>query len=124
LPNSCHAPVFGTEMYKILQKSDLTFNSHASINKGESANMRLFEATGVGTCLISDYGPNISDMFEPDVEIVTYRSVEECIEKVEYLSSRPEERARIAAAGQKRTLTDHSIASRCETIDGHFQRLL
>ena len=86
--------------------------------------MRLFEATGVGTCLISDHGPNISDMFEPDVEIVTYRSVEECIEKVEYLNSRPEERARIAAAGQKRTLTDHSIAKRCATIDSHFQRLL
>ena len=47
--------------------------------------MRLFEATGAGACLITDRKVNLPAMFEPDVEVVTYSSVEECSEKVRYL---------------------------------------
>ena len=43
--------------------------------------MRLFEATGSGACLVTDWKENLGELFEPDVEVVTYRSVAECVKK-------------------------------------------
>ncbi|MBK7501080.1 MAG: glycosyltransferase family 1 protein [Ignavibacteriales bacterium] len=50
---------------------------------------------------------NISDFFEPDKEVVTYNSSEECVEKVNWLLLHPNELKQIADAGQKRTLKIH-----------------
>ena len=46
------------------------------------------------------------------MEVVTYRSPEEGIEKALYLLDREEGRRAIAAAGQRRTLRDHAYAGR------------
>jgi spore maturation protein CgeB len=48
---------------------------------------------------------------------VTYRDAGECAEKVRYLLAREMERQRIAEAGQKRTLRDHTIHRRAEQVD-------
>ena len=71
----------------------------------------------MGTCLITEWKKNLADLFEPDLEVVTYRSAEECIEKVRYLLDHDEERQAIAAAGQKRTLRDHTFARRVRQLD-------
>ena len=123
MPERCRAPVFGLAMFDLLRRSDLTFNAHADVNAGESANMRLFEATGVGTCLLTDHGSNIADLFELDAEIVTYGSPGECIEKAEYLLAHGEERKAIAVAGRKRTLETHTTAHRCAEIDALLQQM-
>ena len=73
-------------------------------------NMRLFEATGMGALLITDLKDNIADLFEPGKEVVCYKSVDECIELIDYYSRHEAERAAIAAAGQRRTLQSHSYA--------------
>jgi len=110
-------PVFGYEMYQLLSKAKICFNIHGEIAEKCAGNIRLFEATGVGTCLVTDWKDNITDLFEPDKEIVTYRSVEECIEKVKWLLNNPTERKAIAAAGQKRTLSEHTIEHRVKTMN-------
>ena len=79
--------------------------------------MRLFEATGVGTCLLTDWKENLSELFEIDREIVTYKSVDECIEKAKWLLEHPQERELIAKAGQARTLKDHTFAQRAVQLD-------
>ena len=84
--------------------------------------MRLFEATGVGTCLLTDPGNNMADIFEEDREVVTYSSTDECVEKVEYLLGHEDVRREIAAAGQARTLKDHSVLQRCRQLDEILQR--
>jgi spore maturation protein CgeB len=111
-------PVFGLEMYQLLADSKITLNSHIDISPRSASNMRLFEATGVGTCLLTDWKENLGDLFEPDVEVVTYRSASECAEKVHYLLRHPEEREAIACAGRKRTLSDHTINQRMVELDG------
>ena len=65
-----------------------------------ATNMRLYEATGVGTLLITDAKRNLPDLFEPDEEVVTYSSEDELIEKIEHYLSDEAERIRIAHAGQ------------------------
>jgi spore maturation protein CgeB len=58
--------------------------------------LRLFETTGIGTCLLTDWKPNISELFEP----VTYRSPAEALEKARGLLDHEPERQKIARAGQ------------------------
>ena len=111
-----HEPLFGLAMFQQLHNSKVALNTHIDISPLSASNMRLFEATGVGTCLLTDWKVNLPELFEPDVEVVTYRSSEECIEKVRYLLEHEDERKSIATAGQRRTLRDHTFAQRAEAL--------
>ena len=123
-PRKCHKPVMGLSYFNIMSKSKITLNKHTDKNMGIVGNLRLFEATGVGTCLLTDTGQNMIELYEPDTEIVTYGSAEEAIEKVNYLLENESERASIASAGQKKTLSSHTIFHRCQLIDEVFQSKL
>ncbi len=105
-------PFFGLEMYQALKDSRITLNIHADSSPTHASNMRLFEATGVGSCLVTDWKENISGLFEPGRELITYKSAGECIEKIKWLLKHPAEREAIARAGQARTLKDHTYARR------------
>ena len=82
----------------------------------QAGNCRLFEATGVGTCLLTDARSNLTDFFEPDYEVLTYDSPEECFEKLNFLKENPAERDKIAERGQARTLRDHTFERRAESL--------
>ena len=123
-PDRCFGPVAGMDMYNLLHLSRLTFNKHTDQAWGFLGNMRMFEATGVGSCLLTDTGQNMSDLFEPDKEVVTYSSIDEAVEKVNYLLDHPDKAEQIAKAGQARTLKDHTIMNRCHQIDEIIQKLL
>lgn len=110
--------VFGLQMYRILQESKLTLNIHADSSPRYASNMRLFEATGVGCCLLTDWRDNLAEMFELEREVVTYKTPEECAERAKWLADNPAERDKIAAAGMKRCLKDHTFAVRARTLDG------
>lgn len=99
---------FGLPMYQILHDSKCTLNYHIDAAKNEAANLRLYEATGVGACLFTDWKENITNFFEPDKEIIAFKNVDECAEKLRYLLEHEDERKKIAEAGQKRTLQDYS----------------
>ena len=109
--------VFGLEMFQQLQRSRVSLNTHIDISATHASNMRLYEATGVGSCLLTDAKGNLRELFEPDVEVVTYRNLEECVEKVNYLLDHEDERRAIATAGQRRTLRDHSFDNRAMNLD-------
>ena len=108
---------FGLEMYCILHRSRATVNFHIVDVAGPYANnMRLFEATGIGTLLVTDWKENLHTMFEPEREVVTFRSKEECREKIEHFLAHPAERDAIAAAGQQRVLREHTWAIRMQQL--------
>ena len=73
--------VFGLNMFQVLRNSKISLNIHTDISPISASNIRLFEATGVGTCLLTDWKENLPELFVPDKEVVTYRSFDECIEK-------------------------------------------
>ena len=107
---------WGLDMYRTLAKSHITINHHIDVAENNANNMRLFEATGCGSLLITDNKLNISEMFEPDKEIVTYNSNEEAVEKINFYLENPLEAVRIASAGQKRTLREHTYLNRMEEL--------
>jgi spore maturation protein CgeB len=86
--------------------------------------MRMFEATGVGSCLLTEHMDRMAELFEPDKEVVTYKSAEECVEKALYLLDNRAERAAIARAGQDKTLRDHNFTVRAHELDEFIQKWL
>ena len=105
---------WGIAMYNILKHSKITINCHIDMAENFANNLRLYEATGVGTLLITDWKKNINDIFEDGKEIVTYKTPEECNELIEYYLENDDERQKIALAGQKRTLIDHNYIIRMQ----------
>jgi ubiquinone/menaquinone biosynthesis C-methylase UbiE len=107
-----HGDVWGLDMFAALAESTITLNHHIDVAQSSANNMRLFEATGCGALLVTDYKDNLNDLFEIGSEVVAYRSVEECADLIAHYLNRQDETAAIAKRGQARTLRDHSYEAR------------
>jgi hypothetical protein len=105
-------PAWGRSMYEVLARSQLTLNTHGRIAGDDANNLRLFEATGMGALLVTDAKRNMGELFEVGSEVVTYRDADDCARIVRYYVDHPDEAAAIAAAGQRRTMRDHTWANR------------
>ena len=110
-----HPPLYGIEMFKVLKDFKITLNVHSE-NTPYAGNMRMFESTGMGTCLLNDFKENVSDLFIPDEEIVVYKNAAEAKEKIKYLLSNETARQKISAAGKARTLKDHNHTKRVQQM--------
>jgi len=108
-------PAWGHEMYGILRRTKIVLNHHGDVAPYAN-NMRLYEATGMGAMLLTDWKANLHEMFAPGKEVVTYRSPEECAEMINYYLVHEEERRTIAQAGQVRTLRQHTYAHRMQEL--------
>jgi glycosyltransferase involved in cell wall biosynthesis len=104
-----HGQIFGLEMFQVLADSKISLNKHIDLVGKNAGNMRLFEAAGMGSCLLTDYKSNLSDIFDLDKELVTYQTTDEAIDKIKYLLNNETERRAIALAGQKKVLEKYSI---------------
>lgn len=127
---------WGMPMFNVLLESRMTLNRHGEvwIEDGSGIrfdaaaryanNMRLFEATGCGALLITDYRDNLNQLFEIGREVVAYRTIDECESLVKYYTQYPAEAERIANAGRERTLRDHTYQRRMKETAGILDRLL
>ncbi len=107
-------PAWGREMYRILGRTRIALNHHIAIAGPYANNMRLYEATGMGAMLLTDWKENLHEMFEPGREVAAYRSHDECFEMIRHYLDHEDERQAIAAAGQERTLREHTYLRRME----------
>lgn len=134
LRQSYRGPAWGPQLFTVLGNSRITLNCHAEVlfNKEQPTNstrdfannMRLFEATGMGALLLTEYRQNLGDLFELGREIVVYRGFDECEALIKYYLKHPEEAEEIARAGQARTLRDHSYQQRMETLSKYLSNLI
>ena len=115
-----HKEVFALDMYRVLKRSKITFNRHIDLSENYIGNARMFEATGVGTLLLSD-GKNAPQKLFNDDEVVYYDTVDEAIEKVHYYLANEDERKAIAERGQRRTLKDYSCREATKKLYQYFQ---
>ncbi len=120
-----HGDVWGVDMFTVLAKSTITVNHHIDVAQSNANNMRLFEATGCGTLLVTDYKDNLNDLFEIGAEVVAYRSMTECVDLIVYYLNHQDKAAEIAKRGQARTLRDHSYEARmrhtAEILSRHLE---
>lgn len=106
------------EVYNILRKSKIVLNVQTADKEypTEVVNLRVFETTGVGTFLLSWYHPELEDFFKIGREIETFRTPEEALEKSRFYLTHDTEREKIAQAGWRRTVKDHSYVNRFKTM--------
>ena len=103
-----HGPLFGRPMYETLSSSRIVINIPAELADDQAPNMRLFEATGVGSFLLTEKQSTIEVFFRSGEEIETFSDEKELIEKIYYYLAHPEKCQAIAANGQARCLRDYS----------------
>lgn len=115
---------WGRAMFEVLGDTRVAVNHHIDVAGSYANNMRLYEATGMGAMLLTDAKQNLGELFVPGSEVVTYGSAAECAELVRYYAEHDEERAAIAAAGQRRTLRDHTYAERMRELSDIVARRL
>lgn len=108
--------VWGRDMYDILRRSKITINTHIDASRGMAGNMRLYEATGVGTFLLTDNLPNLPQLFKPGAEVGVYDNAQDCVAKIKHYLARNAEREAIAKAGQQHTLQFHTYCKRVEEL--------
>jgi spore maturation protein CgeB len=114
----------GKQYAQVLQQAKIAVNVLNMPNRFGS-NTRTFEATGLGTLLITEYTKEqAEDLFRENEEIVCFRSSEELRDKIRYYLTHDAERERIAAAGQARTLREHTLAHRLRKIVNITEEIL
>lgn len=107
---------WGLEMYRLLHEARISLNRHIAEAEENANNMRLYEATGVGSLLLTDAKRNLGELFEPGRELVTYENADELVERARHYLANEDERAAIAAAGRARTLRDHTYEVRMREL--------
>ncbi|MGE4422889.1 MAG: glycosyltransferase [Pseudodesulfovibrio sp.] len=115
------ARVTPEECVKIFNATTINLNLHSSIQAdelvtfGDFVNPRTFELAACGAFQLVDKRTLMAEAFAED-ELATFSSIEELIEKIEYFSSRPEERQAFADRARARALKDHTYAQRMRTL--------
>jgi spore maturation protein CgeB len=78
----------------------------------DDINMRCFEATATGSFLLTEWVPTIETCFEDGKHLVTYKTMDEAIDKARYYLVHSDEREAIAKAGMEYTLSHHTYQHR------------
>lgn len=85
-------------------------------NSETGLNMRHFEITAAGGFLLCPDHPELSECFEVGRECAAFQNERDLAEKIAHYLAHPDERAEIAAAGQRRTLSEHLYSHRLDTL--------
>lgn len=108
LNNFLQKEKFGLDYYNTFKKTKINLNIHLDI-ADNIGNMRLFEITGTGSFLLTDYHPNIENFFKIGEEIDVFNSPEELVQKIHYYLTNEQLRERIALKGQEKCLNQFSL---------------
>ena len=103
-----------------LNASRIVLNHQQQPNTVNGLNLRAFEATGAEAFLLT---PNVADLpacFEPNREIIAYRSMDELADLIQRGLKDAAWARRIAEAGHRRALAEHTFDHRARTIARHF----
>jgi spore maturation protein CgeB len=115
-------PITGVEMFNLYKQYKIALHvwgggtEQNGIDWSSFAGAkRNFEITGIGTALLTSYQENLNELFSEN-EILTFKTKEECLQKIKHYLSQPEELKKIAQAGQQKTLQTHTFINRAKEL--------
>lgn len=99
----------GVRLRRIYAQSLISLNlSPTHMHQG--GNIRTFEIAGSRALLLTDQlNP---DWYLPGKEAVVFSTPKDCVQKIHYYLTHPQERTAIALKGRKRTIKDHTYLAR------------
>ena len=98
----------------------LNISRESMARYGFSPATRVFEAAGVGACLITDAWEGLDRFLEPGVEVLVARSAAEVVDHLRRLT--PAAARAIGAAAQRRILASHTYAHRAAQVAALLER--
>ena len=108
--------LFPHEACKVYNASLVNLNMHHSQTRRAGLNTRAFEILAAGAFELTDYVPEMESLLEPGRDAAVYRSPEEAVELARYYVRAANERRRIAEAGYRRVLAEHTYRHRMQTL--------
>jgi len=99
----------------IFMCSKIVMNIH-HIAEYSGVNGRLFEACGCGSFQLVDYREEIPYYFEPDKEIVTFKTREEMLDKIRFYLEHSTSRKKIAQQGYIKAYKAHRMSHRIKKL--------
>jgi spore maturation protein CgeB len=107
--------VGGDEKCRAMRAAKIALNTNHYAGIGD-VNKRTFELAGIGAFQLTDERAALAQYFEPGREIATFTGRADLLEKIRHYLARPDERARIAEAGQRRAHRDHTFSARLSQL--------
>ncbi len=99
------------EMPYIFHNSKINLNiTSKSIESGIP--LRVFDILSCGGFYLTNYQPEIAEMFEDGVDLVTYTDMDDLMWKVAYYLAHEEERVAIAKQGYQKLTAQHDVKDR------------
>jgi hypothetical protein len=93
-------PVFGRQLFEALSSAKVVVNCAIDMAAGDRGNMRVWEALGCATAMVSDAG-RYPDDFVAGRDFLSYSSIDEAVAQVRRLISNRDQCKAIAGAGHK-----------------------
>lgn len=110
-----HQGGWGLDMYQILARSISTLNFHGD-EVEKACNIRLFEATGLGTCLVTDNKPGLEEFYKKEEEVITFDTIDDLVDKLIYLEKNPQIAQKIGQAGKDKIFAAHLWEHRAKQL--------
>ncbi|WP_027180551.1 CgeB family protein [Maridesulfovibrio bastinii] len=102
-------------------QSKINFNCTSRQMKG-AVNQRVFDVPACGAFVLTDYREQVENLFEPGVEIITYRDRSEIKElTAKYLKDK-NLRESVSKAARKRILSEHTYENRLSDLIDKMRR--
>jgi spore maturation protein CgeB len=114
------------DMVRILNETRVVFNPAWSSDGNPDAvqtKLRHFEVPGCGAFQITNENPELAQLYIPNKEIIFYKTDDDLLEKVEFFVRNNTAREDIAAAGHARSLREHTLDNRVDTLFEHMRAL-
>ncbi|MEE9162666.1 MAG: glycosyltransferase, partial [Candidatus Neomarinimicrobiota bacterium] len=107
-----HKPVaYFKETPSVYRSSAVTL-SLATFQQETALNQRLFDVPLCNGFVLSDWQDSLAEHFEPEEEIITFRSDEELKDKVHYFLGHPSAREQVSRKARERVLAEHLMEHR------------
>ena len=114
---------WGLDMFRTLQKSKIVINRHIDMAGDYAANMRMFEVTGVGSLLLTDFKSNLNYYFDIETDLLSYKAPDEAASKATIILNDEKSLDQISRSGQQATLSRHTYQIRAEKLSRLIQSL-
>jgi spore maturation protein CgeB len=118
-PGNVHPPISDDELIALYSRSIISlgfmevYDHHdASQMVSQHLHLREFEAPMCGALYCTGYTDELAEMFEPDKEVLVYRSQHELLDKVRYYLAHHDAAEKVRQRGLARALGEHTYNKR------------
>lgn len=122
-PAMVHPPVSDDELVALYSRSHVSlgflevYDQHdPTRDVMQHLHLREFEAPMSGALYCTGYTEELTEMFEPDKEVIVYRNQYELLDKVRFHLDHSAESEKVRRAGRQRALRDHTYQRRFQQL--------